>query len=67
MSAPPVVNGLLENKQIQTEVKVFILDHLFRALPTPSFPDPEKEATDRAYRHIWQESASGLSPASRVA
>jgi hypothetical protein len=33
-----------EKEQTQAEVEVFILGHLFQALPTPPFSDEEKEA-----------------------
>jgi len=53
-----------QKEQTQAEVRVFILDHMFEALPTPPFTEAEREAAaDRAYRHIWQQSASGLFPA----
>jgi type I restriction enzyme R subunit len=52
-----------QKEQTQGEVEVFILDHVFQALPTPPFSVEEKEtAARRAYRHIWQQSASGLFP-----
>jgi type I restriction enzyme R subunit len=52
-----------QKEQTQAEVEVFILDHVFQALPTPPFSPEEKEvAARRAYRHIWEQSASGLFP-----
>ena len=37
---------------------MFILDHLFEALPTPPFTDEEKQqVAKRVYQHIWQQSA----------
>ena len=52
-----------QNASTQAEVKVFILDQVFQRLPTPPFTEAEKEAAaERAYRHIWQQSASGLFP-----
>jgi hypothetical protein len=40
-----------------------ILDHVLQLLPTSPFSPREKEtAARRAYRHIWQQSASGLFP-----
>ena len=57
-----------QKEQTQAEVEVFILDHVFHALPTPPFTAEEKEAAAlRAYRHIWQQSASGHFPKQRVA
>jgi type I restriction enzyme R subunit len=49
-----------EKEQTQAEVKVFILDHLYQALPTPPFTAEEKEAVaEQAYQHVWQQSAGG--------
>lgn len=57
-----------QKEQTQAEVKVFILDQVFRALPTPPFTETDKEAAaDRAYRHIWARSAAGLFPGRRAA
>jgi type I restriction enzyme R subunit len=47
-----------EKEQTQAEVEVFILDHLFEALPTPPFTAEGKQAVaKRVYEHIWQQSA----------
>jgi type I restriction enzyme, R subunit len=44
----------------QAEVKVFILDTLWKALPRPPFTDEEtEEAARRVYDYVWQQSASG--------
>ncbi len=44
----------------QAEVKVFILDSLYRALPRPPFTEPETETiAARVYDYVWQRSASG--------
>lgn len=49
-----------EKQQTQAEVEVFILDHVFSALPSPPFTDGEKqEAAKQIYQHVWQQSASG--------
>ncbi|HNY81100.1 MAG TPA: DUF3387 domain-containing protein, partial [Thermoanaerobaculales bacterium] len=57
-----------QKEQTQAEVEVFILDHVFQALPTPPFTAEEKEAAaKRAYRHIWQQSTSGLFPKRKAA
>jgi type I restriction enzyme R subunit len=57
-----------QKEQTQAEVKVFILDQVFQALPSPPFTEAEKEAAaDRAYRHIWQQSAAGLFPGHEAA
>ncbi len=52
-----------QKEKTQAEVEVFILDRVFQLLPTPPFSEEEKEAAARrAYRHVWQQSASGLFP-----
>ena len=44
----------------QAQVRVFILDNLWRELPRPPFTDEETEAVaDRVYDFVWQQSASG--------
>jgi type I restriction enzyme R subunit len=49
-----------QNTTTQAEVKVFILDNLWRALPRPPFTDEETGAVaDRVYDFVWQQSASG--------
>jgi type I restriction enzyme R subunit len=43
----------------QAEVKVFILNTLYRSLPQPPFTDEEIErASDNVYSFVWQRSAS---------
>jgi type I restriction enzyme R subunit len=49
-----------ENTSTQAEVKIFILDTLWRNLPRPPFSDQETEAlAGRVYDYVWQRSASG--------
>jgi type I restriction enzyme R subunit len=44
----------------QAEVKIFILDNLYRSLPRPPFTEEEtQEAAARVYDYVWQRSASG--------
>lgn len=44
----------------QAEVKIFILDNLYRALPRPPFTDTEtNEVAERVYEYVWQRSSSG--------
>jgi type I restriction enzyme R subunit len=44
----------------QAEVKIFILDSLYRTLPRPPFTDAEtNEVAERVYEYVWQRSASG--------
>ena len=50
-----------EKEQTKADVEIFILDRLFEVLPTPPFTaDEKKEAAARVYRHVWQQSASGV-------
>ena len=49
-----------QNTTTQAEVKVFILDNLWGALPRPPFTVEETEAVaNRVYDFVWQQSASG--------
>ncbi|HEY4930887.1 MAG TPA: type I restriction enzyme endonuclease domain-containing protein [Terriglobales bacterium] len=48
-----------EKSTTQAEVKIFILDTLYRSLPRPPFTEEEiEEVTDRVYSFIWQKSTS---------
>ncbi len=50
-----------KNTAIQAEVKVFILDNVWQALPRPPFTDEETEAVaGRVYDYVWERSVSGL-------
>jgi type I restriction enzyme R subunit len=45
----------------QAEVKMFILDDLYRTLPRPSFTDEEAdEVAESVYDYVWQRSLGGL-------
>lgn len=47
----------------QAEVEVFILDHLFKVLPSPPFSDDDKQAVaKRVYQHVWQQSVDPQGP-----
>lgn len=49
-----------QNTATQAEVKVFILDNLWRSLPRPPFTDEDTEVVaGRVYDHVWERSASG--------
>lgn len=49
-----------EKEQTQAEVEIFILDHVYQALPDPPYTEDDKRAAAAlVYRHIWQQSASG--------
>ena len=51
-----------KNTSTQAEVKVFILDSLWRSLPRPPFTVGEAEAlADRVYSYVWQRSVRGPS------
>lgn len=44
----------------QAEVKVFILDNLYKALPRPAFSEQEaEEIASRVYDYVWQRSSTG--------
>ncbi len=48
-----------QNTATQAEVKMFILDNLWEALPRPPFSDEEtEEVANRVYEYVWQRSAS---------
>lgn len=47
-----------KNTTTQAQVRVFILDNLWEALPRPPFTDDEAEAlASRVYDHVWQRSS----------
>ncbi|TAK35684.1 MAG: type I restriction endonuclease subunit R [Chloroflexota bacterium] len=49
-----------QNTTTQAEVKVFILDNLWRWLPRPPFSEAETEQlAERVYEYVWQRSMSG--------
>ena len=49
-----------ENVATQAEVKVLILDDLWRSLPRPPFTEAEtEELAERVYEYVWQRSARG--------
>lgn len=52
-----------DKEQTQAEVEVFILDHLFKVLPSPPFSDDDKQAVaKRVYQHVWQQSVDPQGP-----
>jgi len=54
------IHDWTQNTATQAEVKVFILDNLWEALPRPPFSDHEtEEIADRVYDYVWQRSSSG--------
>jgi type I restriction enzyme R subunit len=49
-----------KNTATQAEVKIFILDNLWRSLPKPPYTDQDTESlAGRVYDYVWQRSASG--------
>lgn len=55
------MKGWTQKAATQAEVKMFVLDRLYEALPQPPFTDAETdEAAGRVYDYVWQRSASGL-------
>jgi type I restriction enzyme R subunit len=49
-----------QNVQTQAEVRMFILDNLWRALPRPPFSEQDAETlSDRVYDYVWHRAASG--------
>jgi len=49
-------------EQTQSDVRTAIADNVY-ALPTPPFTEEDKlAAVERAFRHVWQQSAAGLFP-----
>ncbi|MBI4322556.1 MAG: type I restriction endonuclease subunit R [Chloroflexi bacterium] len=54
------MKGWTQKAATQAEVRVFILDSLFRSLPRPPFTEGETEETaERVYEYVWERSASG--------
>jgi type I restriction enzyme R subunit len=49
-----------QNTTTQAEVKIFILDTLWRSLPRPPFSEEDTEMrAGRVYDYVWQRNASG--------
>ena len=54
------MQGWTQKTATQAEVRVFILDNLYRVLPRPPFTDEETEqAAERVYDYVWQRTSSG--------
>lgn len=52
--------GWLQNATTQAEVRIFILDQLYKTLPRPPFTEAETDdIAARVYDYVWQRSASG--------
>jgi type I restriction enzyme R subunit len=52
-----------QNSSTQAEVKIFILDNLWKALPRPPFTEDETEqAAERIYDYVFERSLSGNTP-----
>src|SRR5262249_14881756 len=49
-----------EKEQTKANVEVFILDEVFKRLPTPPFgPEEKKLIAEKVYAHVWQQALSG--------
>lgn len=49
-----------EKEQTKADVEIFILDNVFRSLPTPPFTAEEKKlVATNVYAHVWKQSMSG--------
>jgi type I restriction enzyme, R subunit len=47
-----------QKEQTQADVEVFILDHLYRMLPSPPFTDADKQmAASDIYSYVWSTSS----------
>ena len=54
------MQGWTQKAATQAEVRVFILDQLYAALPRPPFTESEtEEIAARVYDYVWQRSSSG--------
>ena len=54
------IESWTEKEQTRAEVKVFILDNLFGALPTPAYSTEETgNVANRIYDYVWQRSSIG--------
>jgi type I restriction enzyme, R subunit len=52
-----------QNAATQAEVKIFILDTLWRSMPRPIFSDEATQvAARRVYDYVWERSMSGHAP-----
>ncbi len=49
-----------DKEQTKAEVEVFILDNVYRRLPTPPFtPEEKKRVAANVYAHVWQQAMNG--------
>ena len=49
-----------QRETTRAEVRIFVLDNLYRALPRPPYTDKETEnIAERVYDYVWQRSAGG--------
>jgi type I restriction enzyme R subunit len=57
----PALDRWTEKEQTQAEVKVFIRDHIYRELPSPSFSEQDKdELAETVFGFVWQQSLDGM-------
>lgn len=61
------LNRWTDREQTKAEVKVFVLDHVYQALPIPPYTERQvQEAADGIYDFVWQQSIGGPSSGVRV-
>ena len=54
------VDRFWEKEQTKADVKVFILNEVYKNLPTPPFASEEKKVVaDEVYAHVWQQAVRG--------
>ena len=54
------VDRFWEKEQTKAEIEIFILDEIFKSLPSPPFTEEEKNAAaSNVYDHIWQQAVKG--------
>ena len=56
-----------QKEQTQAEVEVFILDHLYQMLPTPTYSDIDKQRVAKeVYSYVWNTSTMWAGMGARV-
>jgi len=57
------IHDWTQNASTQAEVRICILDNLWKSLPRPPYTEDEtEEVAARVYDYVWQRSASGSEP-----
>ncbi len=61
------LNRWTDREQTKAEVKVFVLDHVYQALPIPPYTERQvQDAADGIYDFVWQQSVGGPSTGVRA-